>query len=264
MNHALGPGAALVDGHFMRLDDKDSLALAANGVYEPFETALLASLIRPGHLVVDIGANIGYYTLVFARAVGPDGHVIAFEPDPDNFRLLAHNVRSNGYRNVTLVPRAVSDKAGSASLFLSAANRGDHRLYDSHDGRESRAVETVTLDEVLAGWHLPLDLIKMDIQGSEAMALRGMTATLQRHPGACLASEFWPVGLARAGGSGDHYLRALEATGWQLHHIDEGRKRVVPLDKEWLRKAVTEQLANHTNLLCIEPADERLASLATG
>ncbi len=261
MNHTLGPNAAMVGGHFMRLDPQDSLSLAANGAYEPFETELLTSLIRPGHVVVDIGANIGYYTLVFARAVGPAGHVVAFEPDPDNFRLLAHNLRSNGYRNVTLVPSAVSDRAGSASLFLSAENKGDHRLYDSHDGRQSRTVSTVTVDEVLARCDGPIDLVKMDIQGAEAKALEGMRRTLERHPDASLATEFWPIGLARAGSTARDYLASLEAIGWRMLHIDERRSRVAPLDKAWLEAAVTEALGNHTNLLCVRPTEPRFANL---
>jgi methyltransferase, FkbM family len=77
-----------VDGHRMFVDERDSMGLSIDPVFEPLETEFCRAVVRPGAVVVDIGANIGYYTLIFARQVGPSGKVIAFEPDADNFRLL--------------------------------------------------------------------------------------------------------------------------------------------------------------------------------
>src|SRR5437867_3185244 len=97
---------ALVRGHWMHLDPTDSVVsptLRHFGVFEPFETQLVQQMVRPGDVVLDVGANIGYYTLIFAELVGEQGHVYAFEPDPRNFAFLAKNVHSNRYRNVTLV-----------------------------------------------------------------------------------------------------------------------------------------------------------------
>jgi len=118
-----------VFGHEMFLDPTDSIVsptLLRDGYFEPYETTLIESEIRPGDVVLDIGANIGYYTLIFARLVGERGRVYAFEPDPTNFRLLKKNVRANGYQNVIFVKKAVADSSGSMPLYLCPDNKGDH------------------------------------------------------------------------------------------------------------------------------------------
>src|SRR5262249_42101912 len=128
---------AIVDGHIMYLDARDSLDLSLNHVYEPFETELVQSLVHENDTVVDVGANIGYYTLIFARLVGPRGRVFAFEPDPGNFALLKKNVEANRYKNVVLVNAALSDEPATLKLYLSEENRGDHRIYPSDDQRRT-------------------------------------------------------------------------------------------------------------------------------
>src|SRR5262249_36832247 len=108
---------ATVLGHRMRLDTCDSLELSIHGIYEPAETRFVEANVPRGGCVLDIGANIGYYTLLFARAVGPAGRVFAFEPEPENFDLLRQNVRSNGYENVRMENLAVADENGWLNLF---------------------------------------------------------------------------------------------------------------------------------------------------
>lgn len=238
----------VVDGQYLRLDASDSLGLR-HGVYEPYERRLLQSLIAPGTTVIDVGANIGLYTLLFARAAGDEGRVYAFEPEPENLRLLAHNIRTNGCTNVVIVPAAVAGRTGVATLFLSAQNRGDHRLFDPGDGRRSIPVPTVTLDEEFAGHDGPIALVKIDIQGAEVEALSGMRVLLDRHPETWLAVEYWPAGLRRAGASGEELLDALKALDRLVFRIDEDRQAVIPLDPEWLAHTVTEAKGNHTNLL---------------
>lgn len=244
----LGGDAVLLDGHYLRLDACDSLGLR-HGAYEPYERRLLESLIVSGTTVIDVGANIGLYTLLFARAVGDRGRVYAFEPEPENLRLLAHNLRTNGCGNVTIVPRAVASSTGTATLFLSTDNRGDHRLFDPGDGRRSMLVPTVALDEWFAGHAGAIALVKMDVQGAEMHALAGMRTLLERHTETWLALEYWPAGLRRAGASGEALLDALEALDRLVFRIDEEQQAVVPLRREWLAHKVTEAKGNHTNLL---------------
>jgi tRNA G37 N-methylase Trm5 len=127
----------VVQGHKMYLDSKESLDLSIYGVYEEYETDLIKKEIDRGDVVLDLGANIGYYTLLFAKKVGDEGRVYAFEPDPTNFSLLKKNVEINGYRNVVLIQKAVSNKNGKLKLYLNEDNKGDHRFYNSHDGRKN-------------------------------------------------------------------------------------------------------------------------------
>src|SRR5258708_4586206 len=144
----LRPSSVVVQGQRMWLDDKDSLELATREIYEPMETRLFKKEIKPGQTVLDIGANIGYYTLIAAKLVGPSGKVYAFEPDPTNFKILKKNVERNGHSNVVLVNQAVADKNKKVRLYLNPANKGDHRIYDSKDGRSSIAVRTIRLDDL--------------------------------------------------------------------------------------------------------------------
>jgi precorrin-6B methylase 2 len=85
---------------------------ALGRAYEPMTTLAFHTLVQPGDRVVDVGAHVGYFTLLAARLCGPNGRVFAFEPHPDNFRLLERNIRENGAENVTAVRKAVADRAG--------------------------------------------------------------------------------------------------------------------------------------------------------
>lgn len=90
--------------------------------FEPEVTEVFLSHVMPGDVVLDIGAHIGYYTVLAARSVGNEGRVIAFEPDPQNYSLLVKNVAKNGYRNVTAVQKAVSWNSGYAQLYQTAGS----------------------------------------------------------------------------------------------------------------------------------------------
>lgn len=126
-------GTVNVQGHKMYLPTMDdvgiiSFDLILNEVWEPIETNFFKREIKENDIVLDIGANIGYYTLLFARQVGTKGKVYAFEPEPNNFSLLAKNVLINKYENVIYIDKAVSDINGSQKLFLSEYNIGSQKL----------------------------------------------------------------------------------------------------------------------------------------
>jgi FkbM family methyltransferase len=253
------PRSAWVHGHRMFLHDDAadpyiSGALVRTGVFEPFESEWVAQEVRPGDVVLDIGANIGYFTLLFARLVGPHGRVFAFEPDPANFELLRRNVAANGYRNVELVPSAVSDRTGPARLFRCADNAGDHRAYDSADGRHAVAIEAVELDRYLDRPGLRIDFVKMDIQGSEWRALRGMHGLLRRHPRLKMILEFWPVGLRRCGSSAAALLDLLAEEGFSLYEMVEADRRVERVDAARLLAAYSPETEEFANLLCVKSA----------
>jgi FkbM family methyltransferase len=254
------PVSAEVLGHHMTLHHPErdlviSRLLLGSGVFEPFETELLLDELRPGDTAVDVGANVGYYTLLFARRVGPDGRVFAFEPDPANFELLRRNVERNGYRNVVLSPLAASDRCGPARLFLSGSNAGDHRTYDPADGRPSLDIETVPLDRFFAGYPGPVDLVKMDIQGGEFAALTGMRDLLARQGRVKLATEFWPHGLRGAGASAAAYLDLLGRLGFRLFEVNEQHWCVARAEPERLLEAFPAGQDVFTNLLCVKTGD---------
>jgi FkbM family methyltransferase len=242
---------AEVQGHKMFLDSKDSLNLSINGIFEPFETEIVKKEIKKGDIVLDIGANIGYYTLIFAKLVGEQGKVFAFEPEPDNFALLEKNVEINGYRNVVLVQRAVSNKTGEIRLYLSEDNKGDHRIYDSHDGRKSIEVEAIRLDDYFKNYDGRIDFIKMDIQGAEGGAIQGMPLLLEKAKNLKLTTEFWPIGLIRFGIEPEGYLKLLLKHGFKIYHINEQEKRLEPANIALLLETYTPEGGFFTNLSCV-------------
>ncbi|HVZ80725.1 MAG TPA: FkbM family methyltransferase [bacterium] len=243
------PKKVAVLGHTLWLDDKDTLELGRRGVYEPFETELFQKEIKPGQTVVDVGANIGYYTLLAARRVGPQGRVYAFEPDPTNFGLLKKNVEENGYKNVVLVNKALSNKNGKTKLFLNPKNRGDHRVYDSGDGRESVTIGTLTLDSYLK--KRKVDFIKMDIQGAEPLALAGMKRTIKAGKGLKLITEFSPDSIKLCGNDPKKFLATLQALGFKLSEISEKEKKLSPVTSAQLMKRDWKNGA-YTNIFAIK------------
>lgn len=197
------------------------------------ERALIARTVQPGMTAVDVGANIGFHTLTLARAVGASGRVHAIEPDPRNFRLLARAVGDAGCTQVRLHQAAALDRAGTTTLYVAAANRGDHRLYAADEARDTVAVATIVLDALLAA-EPRVDFIKMDVQGAEADVVRGLRATLVRHPAVRILSELSPEMLERAGADAEQFFAPLRSAGFRLHVLArDGTPVPVTEDEAW-------------------------------
>ena len=197
--------------------------------FEKFETELFKSLIREGMVVVDIGAYAGYYSLVAANLVGEEGKVYASEPNPENYVLLLKNLEVNRCQNVIPVQKAIADRNGRTRLFLAQENKGDSRLFDSNDGRESIIVDVTSLDAFFKERDYRVDVIKMDIQGSEMAALKGMTKILEKNDYLKILTEFWPNGIRMSGASPEEFLKKLVEFGFELYHINEKRKLIEPI-----------------------------------
>jgi len=147
---------------------------------ERAKTRMLLEILKPGQVVFDIGANIGYYTLLAARKVGPSGRVVAFEPSARNISYLYRHLTLNSAENVTLVPMACSDRT-TLSRFLPGTNCATGRLErgdrPSENGRFECAA-TVTVDEIVRELRLTPDVLKVDVEGGEEQVLKGAAQTL--------------------------------------------------------------------------------------
>jgi FkbM family methyltransferase len=238
------PDAVDVMGHKMYLDSKDSLHLSFNDTHEKLETEIFKKEIKRGDIVLDIGANIGYYTLIAARIVGDKGKVFAFEPDPENFSLLKKNIAINGYKNVTPVQKAVSDKFRKIKLFLSEDNKAGHRIYDDMTGKKFISVGAVVIDDFLKG--NKVDFVKMDVEGAEGKALAGMSKIIKENKKLKILTEFFPSLLAELGTNPEKYLESLVGHGFRIYDIN-GRKQPVAAE-ELMQKY---SIGKHTNLLCL-------------
>ncbi len=234
-----------VNDYLMKIDLQDNVitpSLFVHGCWEPYESQLMTTLLRPGMTVIDIGAHVGYYSLLAAKAIGPTGRVISFEPAPGNFDLLVHNIHLNGLGKIIQAENAaLGDVSGELNLYLSSYNTGDHRIYSTlsdDDGifnagalRQSVRVAVMALDEYLAEREISkVDLVKIDVQGAEMGVLSGMKKTLLGNSELFLFTEFWPHGLRRFGTEPHRLLQYLvDEIGLSLFQILAEEQRVVPI-----------------------------------
>lgn len=181
-----------VQGHKMYIDDFDCMNLSKKGVHEPIETDFVKKNVTEGSIVLDIGANIGYYTLLLAKLVGEKGKVYSFEPEPYNFNLLKKNVETNGYENIILENAAVSNTGGKSKLFLSKG-RSTHSLFTFKNKTENSIdVNLIKLDEYFNNNPLSnkISFVKLDVEGSELAAIQGMKSILEKNKQILLMIEF--------------------------------------------------------------------------
>ncbi len=145
------------------------------GTYEPEQTRLFEAHVAPGATVLDVGAHVGYYTLLSAVLAGPSGQVFAFEPNPANAAFLRRHVAINRLGNVRVEQAAVSDREGTARFDFGSGSGTGHLA-------EGGAIEvrTVTVDGVCVAHGLTPSAVKMDVEGAELAALGGALETLRR------------------------------------------------------------------------------------
>ncbi len=217
--------------------------------YEMYESQLVREYLKPGMTVYNIGANLGYYTLLASEYVGANGSVYAFEPAPENFELLTRTVSENKLTNVELLPSAVGAAKGNATLSLSRTNSGDHQLRDVAS-RNHIVVDVASIDVFISEGHAAPDAIIMDVQCSELDVLRGASRLLASDSPLLLFTEFWRKGLDERHPNGaKEMLDLLERTGFQMSIIDEKRRTV--------RKTSCHQLLQEfschaeANLMCV-------------
>lgn len=243
-----------VNGFSMVVDPRDEVLgahLIHGKAWEPYETELFTESITPGMVVVDVGANIGYYTLLAARAVGPEGRIVAFEPDPLNFELLSRNVASNGFADrVILMQCAITDHNGSVTLFHDRDNFGAHSFAEENLASSgSVEVSCSTLAQVLDAHGIDcVDLLKMDVQGAEGLVFDGARGVLTRNS-VRVFMEYWPTGLRHVGTDPVQLLRMLASEcQFNMSWIDEEGLRVVEfVDPEIVMARCGE--ASHVNLV---------------
>ena len=216
----------VVNGYKMQLDKNDVMQLSLFD-YEPIETELFKKEIKDGDIVVDIGANIGYFTLLMAKLVGINGKIISFEPEPSNFTLLNKNVIINNYQNVTLEKKGISDYNGRCKFFLSTDAPGMHSLHKIDSKGEEINIDVIKLDEYFntTGLIDKISLIKIDVEGAELQVLNGMK-TILKNKKLKLLIEFIPKHLEKHGTNPDDILKILEKNNFKIYHINEKTKKL--------------------------------------
>lgn len=210
---------------------REHLGLIARGAraYEPQYVSVLRNLVSAGDTVFDIGANIGFYSVLFSVWVGRRGRVIAYEPDPANVKLLLRNLALNGCQNVIVRPVALSDKSGSELFSVDRVTRSTGHLGPGATyggtifgtGREDLIrVATSILDDEVREFGPP-DLIKMDIEGGEYCALVGGAELLQRQRPLIISElNAWSKEHPSGPGKAVQATRLLRESNYSLWDLD--------------------------------------------
>jgi len=212
-------------------DQHISRDIREHGCWEAFETQLVLQYLRPGDCFFDVGANIGYYSVLAAAAVGPAGRVFAFEPEPRNFDLLQRNLELNQLAGRAEAARlALSSSTGQAELSLHPDNLGDHQLFGRQAGQSLIPVEVVRGEDYFAGQAVRPQMVKIDTQGAEQAVVEGLLPLLRAAgPELHMIVELTPRSLREAGSSGAELVDLLTTLGLPLAIIDHIEHRLCPV-----------------------------------
>ena len=205
-------------------DVRDSIAREAffTGRYEPQETLIFKRLVDPGSVVVDVGANWGYFTLLAAERAGRNGRVFALEPNPALFERLHANVVQNGFGNVTCLAVAAADQRGEMPFIDggSIGNSGLSRFAPAAAPPDFFA-STVALDAVLDDAAIErVRLVKIDVEGAESRVLAGMQRGIARRRYEHVLLEFHPWAFERPQAVFERCVEGLRSAGYSGRFID--------------------------------------------
>jgi FkbM family methyltransferase len=235
----LGADVALTrlsDGHHIFVDPQDqtvSSHLIAHGFWEQWIHHVVCSLIAPGDRIVEVGANLGYYTIAMAVMAGPAGRVTAFEGNPRLCGLVQRSIEFNGYRDRVIIRnQAATDAAGPILFSISRSNSGGGHT-TAHPGgatpeMEQIEVEGVRLDDAIEG---DIDFLRMDAEGSEPLILHGAERLLS-NPNLTVVME-WDVFQMSARASVPDLVEWLAAMGFQFWRIEHDTA-LTPISAEHL------------------------------
>ena len=195
--------------------------IATEGVWEEIETNFIKTIVNQGDVVVDVGANLGWYTIILANLVGKHGSVFAFEPAPNNYKFLLKNIQINNVNSqVKTYQTALLDSNSTVDFELSKENFGDHRIRfnffnfnepekNNESYRKVITIKAITMNKALEEiiTDRKIKLIKIDCQGSEIPILKGAEKILKNTE--YLIVEYWPYGINRTGFRTDELEKIL-------------------------------------------------------
>ncbi len=209
------------------------------GTFEPATVNVLKRLVKSGDTALDIGANVGYISLVLAKCVGNSGKVFSFEPDSKNFALLKRNLELNADCNITPISMAVSDSHQPIRLYHAKFdfNSGAHSMLPSEKhSNEFVEIEATTIDDIVKSHEIKkVDVIKIDIEGAEMSAFNGMSETLrQNRP--FIVCELCEEHQARAGYTTQAVKKWMAET-FDMHAfkvMESGKLKETPMEETHL------------------------------
>ncbi len=215
----------------------DDWRLAAHltfyGPYEKGSIRAFQKRVREGMVVIDIGANIGIYSMIAGSIVGESGQVFSFEPTPEIYDILNRNLILNDIvRRVKTFPYALSDNPGKAEFGI-FPTCGHNSFYFGSEVKKVIEVETTTLDICLKDIR-KVDVVKIDAEGAEPLILKGMTRIVDENTDISIFLEFAPSLLLRAGIRPEDFLDMIQSLGFGWHAIEETSGEFLPVSRKEL------------------------------
>ncbi len=246
---ALGVYRQPLFGRVLRTRPGSAAFVAAYDLYKDLHEApgnkALAKWVKPGTWVIDVGANIGFFTARFSRWVSAGERVIAIEPDAENLALLKGRLASHGITNVDIHQAVAIERSGTAHLQRNPEHPGDHRI-----GAVGDAVAAVTIDELVERAGLPnVSLIKIDTQGSEVRVLAGAAKTLDR----CRPTLYVEVdddALRENGASAAELLKGLVSRDYRFFTVSRDGA-AASVDPAALDAVIAGEKRGYLDLLCV-------------
>lgn len=207
------------------LDDSPHCdSIRQNRCWQPREADWISKFVRPGDVVLDVGAYIGYYTKLFSELTGPSGSVVAFEPVKGNFELLKRNIEGNS--NVVAFNYAVGEKSEDSIIYENPASPACSSMKQRKGWRPAK-VKAVKLDDFILPKFSSVDVVKIDVEGWEFNAIKGMEDLIRRSDYMLLIAKVCHDLLLRCQTDPNEYMGFLESLGFKLHSIVNGQLRNV-------------------------------------
>ena len=219
------------------------------GQFERDVVEFLSEYLKPGMVVVDVGANIGIYSMLSAKCVGPRGTVHAFEPTPESFAQLRTNVELNKFSCLRLNQLALADEAGTSTLYLYEQNAMNSLSQQDWVGKAlgQVVVNTNTLDEYLLAENVrQVDLLKIDAEGAEMAVLKGAEHLLSGPHSPVVVCEFTDKTTRNFGYRAAELREHLEKLGYNLFRWNVKSKRLIP-------EPMRQNYEIYANIVCIKP-----------
>lgn len=231
-----------INGYKMILDLRDAGDMSIfKGQYEQFTTKIIENLLKSNDVVIDIGAFVGYFTLLMAKLV-KNGMVYSFEPTPETYKKLEKNIKINKFKNILLFNKAVFDKLGTATLNFMKDNNSGNTLFSSKESMSEIVVETFNLDSLNLE---NVNFIKIDAEGAEFKILKGATRLIENSLNLKMIIEFFPLTLKRAGENPINLLNFIKEKGFIIKNINEETREL-------------EDVKNFNDFLARFPADKNV------
>ena len=242
-----------------------SRELLMDGTHEPQTTELIKTVLKPDMHIVEVGANVGYYTLIEAEIIGEGGRVYAIEPVPENYFFLQRNVNLNKYGNVSFFNFAISDQSGHHDFITTKqSNWGSMVNHDSDDKSSwvkerlstiqsgTLKVETITFDEFIKVNNIEkINLVRMDIEGFEIQAIKGMKETIKKMkpPFYILMEVHNNVFKDPIKSLGPTFKFLAENNMQPLKIIAKEKTFDKPVDGDWIKLLLTENVIGVNHIL---------------